>query len=173
MWAVGSLTIDDIVYSNAWIAWNIADETMEVRNYDDRFRAFSSYINTSGSLTVVGGDTDGTVQTIDSGNTDNGAPIFGECVLGSLVFTTRGRVKVVNEVIAYASHFQGLRLLMKVDSGKYRLLGNIDSRVKQFKNSESLRGNEFYFKITSVNSGEPFIFDGLEIPYIEDEGYSS
>lgn len=170
-WSVGSVSVNDITYSNAWYVWNIADETMELRNYQDRFRVFSSYIDGSGNLTVVGGDADGMVQTINSGNTDNGSAINSECEFGPLYFTTRGRTKVVNEIITYAEHFQGLKLHLKVGGGRYKEIGPINETEKIFSNIEKFRGKAFHLKITAVNSGTPFKLDGFEFNDLDDEGY--
>ena len=144
---------------------------MELRNYADRFRVFSSYIDGNGNLTIVGGDTDGMVQTIDSGNTDNGSVINSECEFGPLYFTTRGRTKVINEFVSFATHFQGLKLYLQVDNGAYNLIGEIDETEKLFQNIKKFRGKTFRFKITAVNSGTPFQLDGIEINDIDDEGY--
>lgn len=167
-WSIGSVTLDGITYSNAWVVWNIADKSWEFRNYADRYTVFSPYITTTGALTIVGGDTDGNVQTIDSGNTDNSTPIEAMCDWGSTIFTTRGRTKVVNEVVTLAKNYQGLSFLLKVDDGEYEKIGSIDRAEKV--HSLKMRGNKFYFRISSVNSGTPFQFDGFECWDVTDEG---
>lgn len=166
-WSIGSITLDGITYPNFWAVWNISDQSWEYRNYADSFRVFSPYINSSGNLTVVGGDTDGNVQTIDSGTTDNGDPINSECEYGSFVFTTRGRTKVLNEFITHTKYYQGLKILVKTDNGNYEEFG-IDAEEKRF--SPKLRGHKFYFKLSAVNSETPWQFDGCEISSITEEG---
>ncbi|MFA5350295.1 MAG: hypothetical protein WC357_03055 [Candidatus Omnitrophota bacterium] len=166
-WSVGSITLDGITYSNFWAVWNISDQSWEFRNYADSFRVFSQYIDSSGNMTIVGGDTDGCVQTIDSGTTDNGDPIHSSCNWGSIVFTTRGRTKVLNEFVTYAKYFQGLKILVKVDNGNYQEFG-IDKEEKRF--SPKLRGHKFYFNLSAVNSGEPWQFDGIEVSNLTEEG---
>lgn len=163
--------MDGTTYSNTWYVWNIADESWEIRNYADRFMAFSQFIDSSGNIKLVGGDTDAQVQVIDSGYTDNGTPIESECELGANGLTSRGRIKVINEIVAYAKYYQGLSLLLKVDDGEYKKIGTIDKTEKVFKNIEKFRGHKFYFKISAVNSGIPWQFDGLELPSITSENY--
>jgi len=170
-WSVGSVTVDGTTYSKCAIVYTIADEMWEVRNYDDDFRVFGQYVNSSGNITVVGGDADGFVQTMDSGNTDNGAAIFSECEFAPDVLTGRGRIKTVNSMHVYAQDFQGLEFYMKVDNGRYEPMGSIDAREKTFKNMPKLRGQTFYPKITAVNSGTPFVFEGFEYSDVSDEGY--
>jgi len=166
-WSVGSITLEGITYSNFWVVWNISDQSWEYRNYADSFRMFSQYIDTSGNMTIVGGDTDGNVQTIDSGYTDNTMPINSECNWGSIVFTTRGRTKVLNEFVTYAKYYQGLKLLVKADNGTPEEFG-IDEEEK--RHATKIRGHKFYFNLSAVNSGEPWQYDGTEITDLTDEG---
>ncbi len=171
LWFVGSITIGGITYANAMFVWNIADKSWEIRNYADTFRVMSSYILSDGSYSIVGGDTDFMVQTLDSGTTDNGTPIYAECEMAPLHIVTRGVNKVINEIVTYAEHFQGLKLLLKIDRGVFQSIGSIDENEKLFSNLDKFRGHTFYFKITASNSGTPFKFDGLEIPNITIEEY--
>lgn len=169
VWYVGSVTIGDYTYSNCCLVYNISDQTWETRNYADTFKVFAGYINSDSELTIVGGDTDGMVQTMDSGTTDNGTKIFSECEFTPITFGDRGRTKKVDEVMTYATHFQGLDFLLKTDDGPFKKVGSIDEREKHFK-SLSSRGNTFYPKITAANSGEPFQFDGFNFKKWGDEG---
>lgn len=169
-WSVGSCTVNGEAYSNVCFVYNIADQTWEIRNYADSFRVFSQYIDSNSNLTVVGGDTDGMVQTINSGNTDNGTDIYSECEMSPLVVTTRGHTKVLPTIITFAQDYQGLNFLMKVDDGDFKLIGSIDKREKNFSPVAKLRGQKFYPKITAVNSGTPFVFEGYSILDIQDEG---
>ena len=169
-WNVGSVTVDSVTYTNAQYVYSIADRTWEIRDYADRFMVEAQYIDTNSNVTTVGGDTDGMIQTIDSGTTDNGTPISSECELAPMVFTTRGRIKVINELVAYAQDFQGLQLFMKVDNGEFDNIGSIDDTEKRFKEVK-FRGHKFYPKITAYNSQAPFVFEGLEYPDVQDEGY--
>jgi len=170
-WSVGSVTVDSVTYTNAWYVYSIADQTWEICSYADRYMVFAMYIDGSSNVTTLGGDTDGMVQTIDSGTTDNGTAIESEAELAPQYFTTRGRVKVVNELVAYAKDFQGLQLFMKVDDGEFENIGSIDKTEKLFRGIKKLRGHAFTPKITAFNSQAPFIFEGLEYNDVTDEGY--
>lgn len=170
-WSVGSITWNDITYSNASVVYSIADRHWTVFNHADRFRVFSQYIDSNSNITIVGGDTDGDVQTYNSGNTDNTAAINSECEMAEIVFTTRGRIKTISEVVAFAEHFQGLNLSFKVDNADYVQIGSVTERNKYFKGF-MLRGNGFKPKITASNSGTPYEFTGMEFPAgsVIDEG---
>ena len=172
-WSIGSITIDGITYTNAYLVYFISEQSWSVYNRADRFRVFSQYINSDSAITTVGGDTDGMVQTLDSGNTDNGSAISSECEFSSLVFTTRGRTKTVSEICTYAEHYQGMELMMKMDKKTYQKIGSINKRNRYFKGFPILRGNELFVKIIATNTGEPFQLDGFEFPVsgVLDEGY--
>lgn len=169
-WSVGSVTIDGKTYSNAWLVYTIADKTWEARNYADRFQVFSQYINSSSEVTTVGGDTDGYVQTIDSGTTDNTTPIYSECEIGNLTPIGREKKKSLPTIITHAKHFQGLKFFMKVDD-ELIAIGGIDEAHKLFDPTKLPEGYAFNPIITSANSGEPFVFEGLSIPVFIDQGY--
>ena len=172
-WSVGSVTVDGITYANASVVYFVSDKTWAIFNRADSFRVFSQYIDSNSNITVVGADTDGDVQTINSGNTDNSTNITSECELYGLSLTTRGRQKSVSELVAIAEHFQGLSVLAQMDDGDYQMVGSVDERHKFFSNLPQLRGHELFLKITATNAGVPFQFAGFEIPAgaVTDENY--
>jgi len=174
-WTVGSITLDENTYTNVSLVYSISDRTWTVFSRADRFTVFSQYIDSSGNMTVVGGDTDSEVQTIDSGYSDNGTAIFSEVEMAPMVFSSRGATKYLRgDVIAMAEHFQGLELLIKVDNGRFVPVGSINKLNKKFElGGLNLRGNQFVAKLKSANSQEPWEFVGLEFPIgsIIDEGY--
>lgn len=170
-WSVGSLTIDGTTYTNAWLVYNTADQTWEQRNYADRFRVFAQYIDANNALTTIAGDTDGMVQTIDSGYTDNTDPIFSELEGGPIYFSPlRARVIALHEMYLLSKDFQGITGYMKVDSGDFLPVGTTEVREKKFP--ISMKGRTFYPKISVVNSGPPFVFEGFVFSDIEDEGWA-
>lgn len=172
-WSIGSITIGDNTYTNASIVYSISDRTWTVYSRADRFRVFAPYIDSNGALTVVGGDTDGDVHTMNSGTTDNGSLIFSEVELAPLVFTTRGRIKTVASVIPFVEHYQGLTLSLSVDESDFFEIGDmVDNQNMNI--STNTKGHVFVYKLSAVNSGTPWIFLGMEHPIgtVFDEGYS-
>ena len=106
---------------------------------------------------------------MDSGNSDNGTKITSECETGPLFFSGRGRTKLIPEVIAHCTDVQGMSLLARVD-GKLKPLGGLTGGDTLFQSAD-LRGRKFNFKLVCSNSGVPFVFDGITLPIVLDEGY--
>lgn len=172
-WTIGSITIGDNTYSNASVVYSISDKTWTVYNRADSFRVFSQYIDSNANITVVGGDTDGFVQTLNSGTTDNGDPIYSEVELAPIVFTTRGRWKSIKGVVAMSEHYQGLTLLMKADNSSFKEIAGLKEHTQYCRDLVEMDGHEFFPKLIAVNSGLPWSFEGLEFPGedVLDEGY--
>jgi len=172
-WSVGSITIDGITYSNASFVYSVSDKTWTVYNRAHSFRVFSQYIDSSSNITVVGGDTAGNVQTIGSGNTDNGTAIQAEAELSPIVFTTRGRTKTVSEIMAFTEEYQGLSVDIRTDDNKWFPLGSLKEGNQHFHNFPLLRGNEFHIRLKGNNTATPWELTGFEFPAgsVQDEGY--
>lgn len=171
VWSVGSITLGDFTYPNCQLVYNISDQTWETRNYAHRYLCFAQYIDSSLNITTVGGDTTGRIQTINLGNTDNGTPIYSECEFRPIVLGSRARTKTLDEIFTYAQDFQGLEFYMGVDGPNFKKLGSINSREQLFAAIANLKGHTFYPKITGVNSGPPFTFEGFNVNKYTDEGY--
>lgn len=163
-WSIGSVTLDGYTYTNAQLVYVLSDRTWTLFDYADRFRVFSQYITSTGAMTVVGGDTDGDVQTMSSGTTDNGTTIFAECEFSPQVFTTRARTKVVTEVAAYTEVSANIQLMMKVDRGAFIPIGTVSDHSQIFTNFGHLEGHEFTPKIASASDNAPWTFTGIEFP---------
>ena len=170
---VGNITYKGRTYTNVMFVYNLTEETWTIRSYADDFRVFTMYLDNS-AITYVGGDTDGNVQTIDSGTTDNGTPIYSEIEFRE-IFTSRARTKQINQFFSYATNFQGSKISIKIDDEDYIGLGSIKEKEQKFDflEKEAIIGKVFYFKIICANSQAPFIFDGLEFTYINDLGYGN
>lgn len=163
-WAVGGVTIDGITYSNVSVVYFPNDKMWTVFDRADSFRVFSQYINTSSAITVVGGDTDGAVQTIDSGNTDNGTNIVTEVEFKPYHFSDTSSNKQVNKIFSSCTQFNGLKVSLKTDQNDFIQLGSINDFFYDFPSLPRIRGKEFVFKLTSTNDQEPYQFDGFEFP---------
>ena len=173
--AVGSITVDGITYSNAWYVYTISSQGWHIENRADTFSVFAQYIDSNDAVTIVGGDTDGNVQTINSGTTDNTAAISAECEFAPAYFTTRARTKTFGRVTTYATYFQGLTFFLKTDTNDFYPLGEIKDTEQHFGGAEItrfglFRGKRFYPKISVSNSQAAWQFDGYEFSEVIDEG---
>ena len=168
-WSIGTVTIDDTTYTNAQLVYNISDHTWEARNYADSFRVFSQHILSTGEVTVVGGDADSNVQTMNVGTTDNTAAINAECEFGPRTFGNRAKVKRIPGFITLSRDFQGLVVHMRTDDKDWKCLGSIKQREQRF--IHQAQGQTFFPKITAMNDQEPFVFEGFVWDDVTDLGY--
>lgn len=170
--SVGSITVDGQTYSNAWFVYTISMQIWHIENRVTLFTYFIPYIDSTGAVTTVGGDTAGNVQTINAGTDDNGTPISAEVELGPVVATTRGRIKVFSPagIVAYSNAQQGLQFLIRSDQEDYKLLGELRDTEQRFDDVNTFRAHRLYPKIIATDSKTPWQFDGFEINNIQDEG---
>ena len=172
---VGSVTVNNETYSNAIFVYTISTQSWHIEDRGFAYNVFATYRDSTDALTIVGGDTSGRIQTINSGNDDIGSPINSECEFAPLVFTTRSRTKQLGGITAYATNFTGLQLLIKTDQKDYAMLGDIKSTEQNFPSpvdgSELFRGKRFFPKIVASNTSTPFQFDGFEFQDVMDEGF--
>lgn len=175
--SVGSVTIDSITYSNAWFVYTISMQGWHIEDRAHSFKVFAPYIDTSGNLTTVGGDSAGNVHTINSGTDDLGTGISAECEFAPLYITTRARTKKIGRITTYATFFQGLKFLLKTDQSDYYEIGDIQNTEHHFGGSDLQRtkdlakGKRFYPKITVTDSHAPWQFDGFELNEVQDQGF--
>lgn len=173
--SVGSITVDGQTYANAWFVYTISLQCWHVENRATQFVAFAPYVDANNNITIVGGDTVGNVQTINSGTTDNGTAISAECDFAPIVFTTRGRTKSLSEVTTYCSQIQGLSFYLKTDSDDYqelKALRSTEQRISALHYQNKLfRGKRFFPKLSVTNEGTAWQFDGFEFPEVYDEGF--
>ena len=174
--SVGSVTVNGVTYSNAWFVYTISLQCWHIENRATAFRVFAPFINSSSAITIVGGDTSGNVQTINSGTTDNGTAISAECEFAPITFTTRGRTKSLSSVITYSPFYQGLGFFLKTDSRDFTEIGTITKPEQRFSllafQGGMFRGNRFFPKISVADSHTAWQFDGFEFPEVTDEGFN-
>ena len=168
--SVGDVTVDGTTYNNCVYCYTISSNAWTVFSYPTEFKVFASYINGT-AATIVGGDDNGNVITVNSGTTDNGTAIAAECELAPLTFGSRGRVKVLNNVMVYSKQFNGLSFLMKVDDSSFKMLDSITATEQLLTGFPVLRGRRFFPKITSSNSQTRWIFDGVDYIDMNVESY--
>lgn len=168
--SVGSVTVDGQTYTNAWFVYTISMQTWHIENRATSFSVFAPYIDATGNVTTVGGDSSGNVQTINSGTTDNGTAISAEVEFNPLLFTTRARVKLIPNVTTYANFWQGLGFYLKADKEDYKAVGEAKKEEQHF-NSLSVRGKRIYPKLTVTCSTSAWQFDGMEFNDVVDEGF--
>ena len=173
--SVGRVTVNSETYSNAVFVYTISAQTWHIEDRGNVFTVFSPYRDTNNELTIVGGDNNGNVHTMNSGTDDLGNSINSECEFAPVIFTTRGRTKQIGRAIAYANNFTGVQVLMKTDEHDFEMIGEMkdtEENLSGFTNKQHLfKGKRFFPKIVCSNASTGFEFNGFEFVDVEDEGH--
>ena len=174
--SVGKVTVNNETYSNAVFVYSISAQTWHIEDRGNVFTVFSPFRDSNNELTIVGGDNNGNVHTMNSGTDDLGSPINAECEFAPLVFTTRARTKTIGRLTTYANNFTGVQVLMKTDEHDFDLIGEMKDTEQNFTgltNKQHLfRGKRFFPKIVCNNASAGFEFSGWEFNEVSDESYN-
>lgn len=116
---LGSVTVNDVTFTNCAIVWNIATNTWRVEEYADTIKTFGKYYSSGQDYLYMGdstGDvhrrgkyTDATLLTSDDGN-----DIDSWFQTGALHLGDPSTVKRLGKIIAYSNRAQGLMLKSRV-----------------------------------------------------------
>ena len=163
--SVGNVTIGDVSYVNVVLRYTISSRVWTFRSYPTQFLASSKY-NDGTTIYNVGGDDDGNILKIDSGNTDNTNPIFYSLTsrkyLLDGLFSTR---KHISKMAVMHNGMEGASIGYGVDDdhiSDFKPLIQIESKIaKPF--STDIKGNQVWFNIKGSSVGEPFEYEGIEI----------
>lgn len=71
-----SVTMSGETYTNVVLKYNILQNTWDIRKYPTMHRVYTQYVDSSNAVFLIYGDDDGTVLKCDTGNDDNGTPIY-------------------------------------------------------------------------------------------------
>ncbi|MDE2104916.1 MAG: hypothetical protein KGL39_47200 [Patescibacteria group bacterium] len=170
--SIGNVTKDGRTYSNVWLVYTISSQNWSVYTLGSSFRAMNRYINTSGNVTMVGGDTSGNVQTLLSGTTDNGTPIEYEYQSRQWEFDSRATTKTINKMAAFVQNGAGSTVSLSVDSGPFKPVGEITGPVTIFKSTQTT-GHYISVKISGQNRQTPVVLSGFEFIEMNTQGYIS
>jgi hypothetical protein len=130
----------------------------------------TKYINTSSAITYVGGDTSGNVQTLLSGNTDNGTAIQFEYETKEFEFESRASTKVLQEFAIFMTNGAGSTVSVSEDGGVFKPAGQIRGLVTHLRNLNK-RGHYFKGKVHGSNKATPVVLDGYEFVAVQSLGY--
>lgn len=159
---IGNVTKGGRTFSNVKLVYTISSQTWVAYSYADSFRAFVKRTDTDGTVTYLGGDTDGSVQTLHSGTTDNGTPISYEYISGDFELDSGSTTKTLTEMSAYAINGTNTTLAVSGDDGvTFDTFGQLKDKVTVFT-GKNVTGQAFQVKIEGINSQTAVSFEGFE-----------
>jgi len=170
-WSVGDLTINfgrgyTESHSNVVLRYNIDTKQWAPLKYAHEFRFFNQYISST-DVKTVGGDTDGYVYEIDTGNNDyNGQAITYILQSPEMDFGSRGINKTVSErIFAYSDQAQSAELQARLDYGEWSSIGNVKDISTDIK-IKPLTAKVFEFRIVDSTTGEQVKLKGIDLPNV-------
>lgn len=167
---IGSVTKDGRTYANVQLVYTLSSRNWYVNTFADDFRVMATYISSSDAVTIVGADTDGMVQTIFSGTTDNGTPITYEYQTKELEFDSRSTTKHIEELVAFVKNGAGGVVAVSADGGPFKPAGQVTRQVT-FMGDLNFQGHYFSLKFLGSNTKTPVIFEGFEVTKVTSLGH--
>jgi hypothetical protein len=175
--SIGDVTLftnqdEQVTYNKVVLKFSPRDEAWSIHSYAQAYRFFSQF-KTSSGYTFVGADTAGNVQTLNSGQTDNTAPIFYELETQELEFGNRVSLKKMSDKISVLTN-NGIdsQLQIKSDIVKdYQTIKmDLSNRVNTGKDLPDVEGHYFTFRWFGNSSKKNPTLEGIFIPTITDQG---
>ncbi len=165
-WAIGDITLDGISMTNMVCRYTISKQLWTLYSYPYEIRSASKYDSGTTLTNVIGGDI-GKVYTFDSGNDDDGTPIFYN-VETQFYYLTNSKTekKDINEMVALFENAQGASISYKIDSdslSEWRPIGQLKNEIYEVLNVGATNFTRIKFKLSGNIIGNSFIFRGFEI----------
>jgi hypothetical protein len=125
------------------------------------------YINGDDTL-IIGGDTNGQVLQLNTGNTDYGSvPIRYILQSPEFDFKNREYFKTINEkIFVHSDRTNGAELQARLDYGDWKQIGSLKDIVTEVS-VQSLRARVFEFRLVDSISGEQVKLRGLDFPNVD------
>lgn len=164
---IGDITVGDNTLTNVCIKYNIDNQSVDVYSYYSDFTVFTWYL-TSSKRVIVGGDTNGQVLQLNTGNTDYHStvqPITWSVETQDLEFGTRGKTKEIDTIDIFTKNVTVGNLLARGNSDRdkdWEPFGNVTKEVVSLENKVS--GNWINLKLTGIATSGQVTFYGFEFP---------
>ena len=165
-WAIGDITLDGISMTNMVCRYTISKQLWTLYSYPYEIRSASEYDSGTTLTNVLGGDI-GKVYTFDSGDDDDGTPIFYN-VETQFYYITNSKTdkKSINEMVALFENAQGATVSYKVDDdslNEWRPIGQLKNEISEVLKINANNFTRIKFKLSGNIIGNSFIFRGFEI----------
>jgi len=172
-WSVGDVTIDfdrgySETYSNVVLRYTIDTEQWAPLQYAHKFTDLSQYISGNDTL-LIGGDSDGQVIQLNTGNSDYGSkPIKYILQSPEFEFNYREYKKSINEkIFVHSDITQGSEIQRRLDYGDWKSFGKLNDIVTEVPIEETMTAYVFEFRIVDSITGEQIKLRGLDFPNVD------
>jgi hypothetical protein len=130
--------------------------------------AMGQYI-TGDDTELIGGDADGQVLQLNTGNTDyDGTTITYILQSPEFYFSNREYYKTINEkIFVHSDLTMGAELQARLDYGEWKSIGLLKDIVTEISVPSGLTARVFEFRIVDSISGEQIKLRGLDFPNVE------
>jgi len=171
-WSIGDVTIDwgrgfTETYNNVVLRYTIDTQQWAPLMYAHEFRALHQYISGNDTL-IVGGDTNGQVLQLNSGNSDyNGNAITYILQSPEFDFKVRERRKIIGEKIyVHSDVTSGAQLQARLDYGNWQSIGSLKDIVSEVF-IKPLTAKIFEFRLVDSITGEQVKLRGMDFPTVD------
>lgn len=169
MFSVGNVTIDGESFTNIVLRYTISSRIWTIYSYGTEIRIGCEY-NNGTTITRVVGDDDGNVLTFDSGTTDNTSAIPYRLTTRWYELNTPSYRKVIRIITALCEKAQMSKLSYQIDDDtSWKTLGQLRKYVTYFKN-KNIKCHRIRFRLYGLSKISPFIFQGMELHDVVNEG---
>lgn len=162
--SIPSATIDGETHNNVVLKYNIFQNSWDIREYPTFLSFFTKYVDGSGKVSTVAGDSNGNVLKLDTGNSDNGDDIVWTVITQDDYFGFRLYRKGIPMMGVITENAYG-KLLWR-DKNRYddwQDVGAINDEVSVFRDID-LRAVRYNFKLTGVTNSGAARIKSIEIP---------
>lgn len=164
--SIGDITLNGVTFANVVAVRTISSQTWTLYSYPSQLRAGTLYDDGS-TLGAVVGDEDGRVYRFNSGNDDNGTPITFSLVTKWYDLSgVRSSTDTINQLAALHRNAEGTSLQYQTDKStefNWEPVGQKLGRAPVTVMDTEIEGHRVRFRLSGTSSGEPFIYQGIEI----------
>lgn len=164
--AVGDIILNGVTFTNITFVYTISTQVWTIYSHPTQFRASTQYDDGSVREPVVGGS-NGEVYRFNNGLDDNGTPItFSLVTKWHDLSGVRAYQDTIELMAVLHRNAQGANLQYQVNipvgESDWESIGQLETSPATIFNTD-ITGNRMRFRLSGTSSGEPFIYQGLEI----------
>lgn len=173
-WFVGDVTVNEailenVTWKNVVLRYTESSDIWTIYSYANGIKRGVTFNNGTTLARAVGTD-HGLVATLNSGYSDLGEPIRYSMVTKWYEWEGIATRKSIQQIISLCEKAQATTLMYQIDDeSAFRSIGQMTKFIVDFE-SLDIRCHRIRFKVSGVNSLEPFVFLGLQVTQGINEG---